>query len=133
MQEFPLKSATKIPIPILFGRKARFSLEEIIKGGRVGKVQAFGNLVGQQTAGVQKHLGTKDNGTVDPVHRTSPTGPADDCREVVGCDVEQVGIIRNIAFLFTMAAHLCLELIDVLAVAHVIAELYDSIAKLIHL
>ena len=75
-------------IPILFGRKARLALKEVVEGGRVGKVQPFCNLVGQQSAGVQKHLGTKHDGTVDPVHRTASAGPADHCREMVWRDVE---------------------------------------------
>ncbi len=74
-------------------------------------MEALGYLVGQQVGGVQQHFGAEHDGTVYPVHGAVSAGAADDCRKVVGSNVELVGIVGDVAFLLAVAAHECLELL----------------------
>ena len=69
---------TLLTFPILHRREAGLALEKIVEGWWVGEVEAVGNLIGQEGAGMQQHLGTEHDGMVDPVQGTVTAGTADD-------------------------------------------------------
>ena len=105
------------PLPVLLGCKTRLTLEEVVECWRIGKMETLGYLVGQQVAGAQQDLGAQHDGTVYPVHHAMAAGTCDDCREVMGRDVELGGIEGYVAFSLAMAAHQHLELLEQLLVA----------------
>ena len=58
-------------------------------------MKAIGYFVVHQVGVFQQHLGTEDDGTVDPLHNGLAAGILDNQREVVGQKKQLVGIERD--------------------------------------